>query len=161
LFPDSGNTVIGLAVQQGVELFKAFKFLDASGNLLVVFTDGEDTHAIINGVPLDEIMRAAVDAKIPVYFVRTNWGLERGKAIGDLLWAEAVEKTGGRFYAANSDDSLAAAIADIDKLGAGTISLKQYANQLPRFSMFTQAALACWVLAAALKLTIPYFQKLP
>jgi len=27
--------------------------------------------------------------------------------------------------------------------------------------MFTAAAIACWILAAALKLTVPYFRKLP
>ncbi len=161
VFPDAGNTVIGLAIQQGVELFKAFKFLDAAGNLLVVFSDGEDTHAIFNGMKVDDIIQAAVEAKIPVYFVRTSWGLLRGKAIGDDLWAKAIEKTGGRFYAASDDDSLAAAVTDINKQGAGTIALKQYANQLPRFPMFTLAALACWIVAATLKLTVPYFQMLP
>src|SRR5204862_1329319 len=38
-FPDQGTT-IGLAVEQSVNLFKAFDFLDASGNLMVLFTDG-------------------------------------------------------------------------------------------------------------------------
>jgi von Willebrand factor type A domain len=161
VFPDAGNTVIGLAVQQGVELFKAFKFLDASGNLLILFSDGEDTHAIVNGVPLDVIMKDAVEAKIPVYFIRTNWGMGAGKSIGDNLWIDAVEKTGGKFFAAKDDNSLIDAITEIDKLGAGTISIKQYANQQPRFAMFTAVAMLCWILAAVTKLTVPYFQKLP
>jgi Ca-activated chloride channel family protein len=161
VFPDSGNTVIGLAVQQSVELFKAFKFLDASGNLLVIFTDGEDTHADINGTSLDDIMKSAVDARIPVYFVRANWGNAAGRVISDNLWMSAVAKTGGRFYAASDETTLRQAVNEIDKVGTGTISVRQYANQQPRFAMFTAAALACWVTAAALKLAVPYFQKLP
>jgi Ca-activated chloride channel family protein len=161
VFPDSGNTVIAQAVQQSVELFKAFKFLDASGNLLVIFTDGEDTHAVVNGVSLDEIMRGAVAARIPVYFVRANWGMAQGKVISDQLWMDAVAKTGGRFFAASDETTLRQAISEIDKVGTGTISVRQYANQQPRFAMFAQAALVLWMIAAALKLAVPYFQKLP
>jgi hypothetical protein len=148
-------------VEQSVELFKAFKFLDASGNLLVIFTDGEDTHAVINGLPLDEIMRRAVDARIPVYFVRANWGLGAGKMIADKLWMEAVTKTGGKFYAASDETTLRRAVQEINAVATGTISVRQYANQEARFPMFTELALVCWVLAAALKLSVRYFQKLP
>jgi Ca-activated chloride channel family protein len=161
LFPDSGNTVIGQAVQQSVDLFKAFNFLDASGNLLVVFTDGEDTHAVINGLSIDDIMKGAIDARIPVYFIRANWGLAEGKLISDNLWLSAVNKTGGRFFAASDESTLRQAVNEIDKLGTGTISVRQYANQQPRFGMFTGVAIALWVLAVVLKLAVPYFEKLP
>jgi Ca-activated chloride channel family protein len=161
VFPDSGNTVIGQAVEQSVELFKAFDFLEASGNLLVIFTDGEDTHAVINGIPLDEIMRRAVDAHIPVYFVRANWGLGAGKMIADRLWMDAIAKTGGKFYAASDENTLQRAVQDINSVATGTISVRQYANQQSRFAMFAQAALLCWILAASLKLSVPFFQRLP
>src|SRR4029077_14208823 len=55
LFPDQG-TIIAQAIDQSIGLFKAFNFLDASGNLMVIFTDGEDTRAIVNGRTLDQIM---------------------------------------------------------------------------------------------------------
>jgi Ca-activated chloride channel family protein len=160
MFPDQG-TIIAQAIEQSIGLFKAFKFLDASGNLLVIFTDGEDTHAVVNGVSLDDIMQSAVDAKIPVYFVRTNYGMKEGKVIPDDLWIPAVAKTGGRFFAASDENGLLEAIDEIDQVAAGTIEVRQYTNQQPRFAMFTTAALLCWVLAAMLKLTVPYFQKLP
>jgi len=41
-FPDQGTT-IAAAIEQGTSLFKAFDFLEASGNLLILFTDGQDT----------------------------------------------------------------------------------------------------------------------
>lgn len=160
-FPDAGNTVIAAAVQQSVGLFRAFDFLDASGNLLVIFTDGEDTHAVVNGVTLDTIMREAVQARIPVYFVRANWGREAGQLISDKMWIDAVARTGGRFYAASDEASLSQAVADIDRAGTGTVAVRQYVNQQPRFAMFAQAALALWVLAAALQLSVPLFQRFP
>jgi hypothetical protein len=160
LFPDQG-TIIAQAIDQSIGLFKAFDFLDATGNLMVIFTDGEDTRAIINGRTLDEIVQSTIDAKIPLYFVRTNYERERGKVIPDELWIPAVEKTGGRFYAADSEDSLLNAIRDIDKVSAGTIETTQYSTQRPRFAFFAMIAVACWTGSAALKLAVPQFQKLP
>jgi hypothetical protein len=160
MFPDRG-TLIGQAIQQSIDLFAAFKFLDASGNMLVIFTDGEDAHAEVDGVSLDDIMQTAVAGKIPVYFVRTNWGKVDGALVPDALWKPAVAKTGGRFYAAKDEASLLAAIQDIDRVSGGTIQVRQYTSREPRFAVFTAVALACWVMAAALKLTVPYFQTLP
>ena len=54
-----------------------------------------------------------------------------------------------------------AAIADLDKVAAGTIATRQYTSQRPRFAFFALAAAACWLTAAALKLALPQFQKLP
>ena len=160
LFPDQG-TIIAQAIDQSVGLFKAFNFLDASGNLMVLFTDGEDTRAIVNGRTLDEIVQSTLDAKIPVYMVRTNYERSKGKVIPDELWIPAIEKTGGRFYAADSEASLLNAIKEIDALSAGTIRTTQYSSQQPRFAMFAFIAAFCWTGAATLKLSVPQFQKLP
>jgi hypothetical protein len=160
LFPDQG-TIIAQAIDQSVGLFKAFNFLDASGNLMVLFSDGEDTHNIVKGRSLDEIVQSTIDAKIPVYMVRTNYERGRGKVIPDELWAPAIQKTGGRFYAADSEETLLNAIKDIDTLSAGTIRTTQYSSQRPRFALFAFLAASCWTAAAALKLGVPAFQKLP
>jgi hypothetical protein len=160
LFPDQG-TIIAQAIDESIGLFKAFDFLDASGNLMVIFTDGEDTRAIVNGKTLDEIMQAAIDAKIPVYFVRTNYERGEGKVIPDELWLPAVLKTGGKFYAADNEEHLLAAIKDIDTVSAGTIQTRQYTSQRPRFAMFAFVAACFWTGAVGLKLTVPQFQKLP
>jgi len=160
LFPDQG-TIIAQAIEQGVGLFKAFNFLDASGNIMVLFSDGEDTRVQVGDKTLDEILQNSIDNKIPVYMVRTNYERERGKVIPDEIWIPAIEKTGGRFYAANNEDALLAAINDIDKVAAGTIATRQYTSQRPRFAFFALSAAVCWLTAAALKLALPQFQKLP
>lgn len=160
LFPDQG-TIIAQAIDQSIGLFKAFNFIDASGNLMVIFTDGEDTRAIVGGKTLDEIVQSSVDAQIPVYFVRTNYERGQGKVIPDELWMPAVLKTGGKFYAADNEQHLLDAIKDIDAVSAGTIQTTQYSSQRPRFEMFAFLAALCWLAAAAAKLTVPAFQKLP
>jgi len=160
LFPDQG-TIIAAAIDQSIGLFKAFDFLDASGNLMVLFSDGEDTRVQVGDRTLDQILEASIANKIPVYMVRTNYEREKGKVIPDEIWVPAIEKTGGRFYAADSEDALLAAIADIDKVAAGTIATRQYTSQRPRYGFFALMATVCWLAAAVLKLALPQFQKLP
>ena len=92
--------MIASALEESIEIFKAFDFLEASGNLMVIFTDGEDTTSIVHGRSLDDILKSAVDNKIPLYFVRTNYDKEFGEGIPDAEVAAAVEKTGGRYYVA-------------------------------------------------------------
>lgn len=160
LFPDRG-TVIANAIDQSIGLFKAFNFLEASGNLMVIFTDGEDTRVEVEGVSLDEILQGAIDNDIPLYFVRTNYQKNAGDIIPDALWKAAVEKTGGKFYAASDETSLLRAIRDIDRLAAGTIRVQRYTSQEPRFVGFALIGAALWSMAAGVRLTSSRFQKLP
>ena len=160
-FPDQ-RTLIAKGIDEAVALFKAFKFLDASGNLLLIFSDGEDTNATINGRPLDEIINGAIEAGVPVYFVRTNYNKAEGDpAVPDKLWSEAVRKTGGKFFAASDERTLLAAINEIDKVSAGTIQLTEYGTQRPRFTAFAAVAALCFALGALSRLTVPYFQRFP
>jgi Ca-activated chloride channel homolog len=160
LFPDRG-TIIAHALEQSIDLFKAFEFLEASGNLMVIFTDGEDTRAEFEGVSLDEVLEGAIRNKIPLYFVRTNYKKDVGDIIPDAMWKSAVEKTGGKFYAASDEASLMRAIYDIDRLAAGTIHVKRYTTQQPRFAIFALIAALLWSVAAAVKLIPSTFQSIP
>jgi hypothetical protein len=158
-FPDQG-TVIMQAVTETVELYKAFNFLDASGNLMVLFSDGEDSNYQIGNRSLNDVVQLAIDAKIPVYFVRTNYDKGEGQIIPDERWIPAIEKTGGKFYAASSEETLLKAIEDIDRVATGTIQFKQYSSQQPRFALFALGAAIFWSAAALLKLSLSYFEKL-
>jgi hypothetical protein len=160
LFPEAGTTIT-TAIDQSVGLFKAFNFLDAAGNIMVLFSDGEDTNVKIGNRTIDEVLQRSIDNKIPVYMVRTNYEREFGKVTADGLWMSAVAKTGGRFYVASDENALLAAIDDIDKVAAGTIASRQYTTQAPRFEIFALGAVALFLSAAALKLTVPHFQKMP
>ncbi|HUR32927.1 MAG TPA: VWA domain-containing protein [Vicinamibacterales bacterium] len=160
-FPDQ-RTLIARGIDEAVALFRAFKYLDASGNLLLIFSDGEDTNAMVNGRSLDDIIRGAVDAGVPVYLVRTNYNKAEGDpAVPDKLWSEAVRRTGGRFFAASDERSLLAAINEIDKVAAGNIQVTEYNTARPRFPMFASVAAACFALGALSKLGVPFFQRYP
>ncbi len=159
-FPDQG-TIITRAVEQGTRLFKAFNFLDASGNILLLFSDGEDAGVITQGKTTADVVNEAIAAKIPVYMVRVNHDKGLGQIIPDAVWKAAVEKTGGRFYAAANESTILQAIRDVDRASTGRIDVKQYVTQKPRFAPFALAAAACWMLALLLKLTVPYFRTFP
>jgi Ca-activated chloride channel homolog len=159
-FPDQGTT-IGLAMEQSVELFRAFNFLDAAGNLMLIFSDGQDTQVTIHGKPVSEILASAVATKIPVYFVRTSYNKSLGGVLPDDIWKPAVEATGGKFYPAADEQTIINAIHDIDRRSAGRVEVKRYSSQQPRFTPYAFMATSCWTIALLLQLTVPYFRKFP
>jgi von Willebrand factor type A domain len=155
MFPDQG-TIIAKAIDQIIGLYRAFNFLDASGNIMVIFSDGEDTHNQLEDKNLDDVVKLAVQNKVPVYLVRTNYDKTEGQIIPDEMWIPAIAKTGGKFYAASSEAALIAAIEDIDRVSTGTIQVKQYTSQQPRFAIFALITLALWTAAIAIKLIVPH-----
>jgi len=159
-FSDQGTT-IGLAIDQAVSLFKAFDFLNASGNVMVVITDGQDRQAIVQGRPIEDILAGATRAKIPVYLIRIGYNKGLGDVVPDQIWRPAVEATGGKFYAAANESTILRAINEIDSRSAGKISIRQYSTEQPLFSPFALVAAMLWAVALMLKLTVPYFQKFP
>jgi Mg-chelatase subunit ChlD len=159
-FPDQG-TVIARAVEQSVAMFEAFEALDASGNLMVLFTDGADAEVLESGRSVQDVVEDARRAKIPIYFIKVGRSVPGRVQIGDEMWRAAVERTGGHFYPAADEESILKAIADIDRSSAGTIELKQYSTERPRFAPFALAAAGLWSLALALRLLAPVFQTFP
>ncbi len=159
-FPDQGTT-IGLAIEQSVGLFKAFDFLDASGNLMLIFTDGQDTQVMIHGKSVTEILEGARQTKIPVYFIRTSYNKGLGAVLPDEIWKPAVEATGGKFYPAGDEAAVLNAIKDIDLRSAGRVDVKLYSSQQPKFGPYAFMATGFWTIALALQLTVPYFRKFP
>jgi Ca-activated chloride channel family protein len=159
-FPDPA-TVIGSAVDQSLAVFKAFDFLEASGNLMVIFTDGEDNNPRVDGRPIADLVKPAIEHNIPIHFVRINFNKGYNEGIDDGMWKATVENAGGRFYIARDEASLLNAIAEIDRESAGTVQFRHYAAQQPRFSGFALAAAALWTLAAALRFVWPACSTVP
>jgi Ca-activated chloride channel homolog len=158
-FPDQG-TLIGPAVNKGVELFRSFQFEKAAGNVIVIFSDGLDS-AVVNGASTTSILDLAVKEKIPVYFIRVADESRLGRDNPDSAWASAVSKTGGRFYAAAGESTILRAIADIDRESVGEISVTRYTTQQNRFVPYAAVAVMLWAVAALMKLTVPHFSKFP
>ena len=159
-FPDHG-TLIMRAVSRGVQLFRTFDFLSAQGNLMVIFSDGQDTHAVYEGQSLDEILQEAADNAIPVYFIRTAYDQRLGDVLPDITWKLAVEKTGGRFYPAADEAAILQALQEIDELSAGQIEVTQYVAHQPRFSPFALIAVGLWSLALLCGLGMKQMRRFP
>lgn len=159
-FPDHG-TLIMRGINRGVQLFRTFDFLNATGNLIVIFSDGQDTHARFEDVTLDEIMREAADNEIPVYFIRTAYDQELGDVISDQQWKLAVERTGGRFFPAENEAAILRAIQDIDAAATGRIRTRQYVAHEPRFAPLALGAVSLWMVALALTLGVKQMRRFP
>jgi hypothetical protein len=159
-FSDWGTTIIE-GIDQALNLFKAFEFTNASGNLMIVFTDGRDSELNRMGRPLDALVAEARRYRIPVYMIRTAYKQPFGKVQQDAIWKGVVERTGGRFFAAYDEQSIFDAIKEIDRLSPGKIEVRQYSVQRPRYAGFALAAIACWLAAVILKLGFRSFSTFP
>ena len=159
-FSDWGTTIIE-GIDQATQLFKTFQFVNASGNLMVVFTDGRDSDLRPRGRPLENLVAEARTWKIPVHMIRTAYNRREGEIVQDKIWKDTVERTGGRFYAAYDEESITRALRDIDRLSPGRIDIRQYSVQRPRYAGFTLIAIALWLTAALLKLGFGMFRTFP
>ena len=159
-FPDHG-TLIMRAINRGVQLFRTFDFLGAAGNLIVIFSDGQDTHARFEDVTLDAIMQEAADNAIPVYFIRTAYDQALGDLISDQQWKLAVERTGGVFFPAANEAAILEAIQRIDEVATGEIRVRRYVTNQPRFAPLALAGASLWLAAAALALGVPRMRRFP
>jgi hypothetical protein len=159
-FNDWGTTIIQ-GIEEGTALFKAFNFLDASGNLMVIFSDGQDAQVALKGRSLDNIVDEARRYQIPVYMIRTVYKMKLGDVAADRIWKAAVERTGGRFYPAADEEDILKAVRDIDRISAGRIEVREYTAHRARFAGYALIAVTLWLLAALLKLGVPFFRTFP
>ncbi len=159
-FPDQG-TVVARAVEQAVGLFNAFDYLDAAGNLMVIFTDGADADVLENGKTVDDVLADAQKAKIPVYLIKIGGNIQNKRSVADELWIGAVKKTGGEFFSGGDEATIIRAIQAIDRRAAGKIEMKQYSTERPRYAPFAMTAALLWCGALLLRFTIPTFQTFP
>jgi len=158
-FPEQG-TIIARAIDQGVGLFQAFDFLEAAGNLMVIFSDGVDAEVLQDGRSALDVLREARRNDIPVYFIRTGRP-GSGGGVPDSAWQAAVARTGGRFYSGTDEATILRAIREIDRAATGKIEMREYSTQIPRFAPFAFVAAALWTLALALRLMTPWFTTFP
>jgi Mg-chelatase subunit ChlD len=159
-FSDWGTTIIE-GIEQATKLFKTFSFVNASGNLMVVFTDGRDSDLQPKGRPVENLIAEARTWKIPVHMVRTAYNRREGEVVQDKIWRPTVERTGGRFYAVYDEESMARTLREIDRLSPGRIDLREYSVQRPRYAGYALVAIAFWLTAALLKLGFGMFRTFP
>jgi von Willebrand factor type A domain len=155
-----GTTIIQ-GIDQGLQLFRTFNLLDGSDNMVVIFSDGNDGEATFRGRTLDAMMTDAREHRTPIFMVRLGYGKRLGDVAWDALWKPAVERSGGRFYAAADEDDILRAVNDIDRLSAGTIAERRSASAVPAFAGYALIAVVLWLAAGTLKLAFPHFRTFP
>ena len=160
-FPESGTVIIG-AINQGVQLFKLFGYLHATGNIMVLFSDAQDTQVILEGRPLESILAEARENHVPIYLIRTSYGKgANSDSTADPIWSKAVRETGGQFYAAANEDVILQALKEIDRAATGNVVRTRYGSRQPHFTLFALLAVLCWTAALAAKLSWRYFRQFP
>ncbi len=159
-FPDQG-TIIMKAIDNGVDLFRAFDFLNSSGNIMVIFSDGQDNNVQVGSMTLDEVLNKAVRNHVPVYMIRTAYSRGLYDVIPDTVWKKAIEATGGRFYPAANQATIMQAIKEIDRAATGRIDVREYAVRQPRFQRFALVAVLLWMAAIALQMGPAVFRTFP
>ena len=142
-FPDQG-TIIMKAIDEGVDLFNAFDFLDSTGNIMVIFSDGQDNNVQIGNMSLDQVLKKAVDNKVPVYMIRTAYARGLFDVVPDQVWKKAIDATGGKFYPAASQETIMQAIKEIDAAATGRVDVREYEVKQPRYMKFALAAVVLW-----------------
>jgi Ca-activated chloride channel homolog len=158
-FPDQG-TIIMKAIDTGVDLFNAFDFLKSSGNIMVIFSDGQD-NVQVGQLTLDEVLKKAVDNHVPVYMVRTAYSRGLYDVIPDTVWKKAIDATGGRFYPAANQETIMQAIKEIDAASTGRVDVREYAVRQPRYTRFALPAVLLWTLAITMQMTLRMFRTFP
>lgn len=159
-FPDQG-TIIMKAIDEGVDLFNAFDFLESSGNIMVIFSDGQDNNVQIGNMSLEQVLKKAVDNKVPVYMIRTAYARGLFDVVPDQVWKKAIDATGGRFYPAASQETIMQAIKEIDAASTGRINVREYEVKQPRYMRFALTAVVLWTIALALQMTLRMFRTFP
>ncbi|MBI4485674.1 MAG: VWA domain-containing protein, partial [Acidobacteria bacterium] len=154
-----GRTAIGEGVATAIgvlEHAEAPELIQAAqGQLIVVFTDGE------NNTGRDPI--AAVDAArrrgYRVYLIAMDLpeGVERKETQVELI--RAVEASGGRYYDARSEVELTRASETIDRLERGIFADRTIEHDIPIYHVFVLAAVAA-LYAGMILGSIPYFVEL-
>jgi len=158
---DARGTVILNALNVAVGLFRTFDFLEASGNAMVIFSDGQDTQVRFEGRPLESVLQDAYEHEIPVYMLRVAANKQLGDLVPDAIWKQAIEKTGGRFYPVANEAAIFEAVHEIDRLAVGRIDVTRYTVNTPQFRPFALVAILLWTVALGLRLTVPYFSRFP
>jgi hypothetical protein len=159
-FPDQG-TIIMKAIDTGIDLFNAFDFLKSSGNIMVIFSDGQDNNVQVGQMTLDQVLVKAVKYKVPVYMVRTAYARGLYDVIPDTIWRKAIDATGGKFFPAANQETIMQAIKEIDAAATGVVDVREYSVRQPRYARFALAAAALWTLAIALQMTLRMFRTFP
>jgi hypothetical protein len=149
---NEGYTAVGegLAAAQDFYRFSRERGGRAKGEVIVLFTDGENNYG---RDPVNEVERARQDG-VRIYFIGV--ALEPGAAQEIAL---AVPVTGGKFFDARDPRTIAMALEEINTTEKGRFFTLQLTREQPAYFVFVLLAFAALVLRMLLN-GIPHFVEL-
>ena len=97
---------------------------------MVIFSDGQDNNVQIGTMSLEQVLKKAVDNKVPVYMIRTAYARGLFDVVPDQVWKKAIDATGGKFYPAASQETIMQAIKEIDVAATGRVDVREYQREV-------------------------------
>ncbi|MBK6767178.1 MAG: VWA domain-containing protein [bacterium] len=162
------GTAIGMALATSVNRLRES---DAKSKVIILLTDGQNNRGEID--PLTSAQAAkALGVRVYAigvgtrgmapYPVETVFGKRYQNVqvnIDEEMLTEITKETGGRYYRATDEKSLASIYEQIDQLERTKIQVEEYREVAEMFGPWLTSALLCLALEALLSLTI--LRKLP
>lgn len=173
-FAEEGEdgTAIGAGLELAVTRLAEFKPNEKVGRIVIVLTDGEsNVHDIDEDTAIDD----AVKANVKVYTIGAGTTgiasvrVPRGDGTSELRQMQVsidestlrkiADKTGGQYFRATDNASLAKIYREIDRLERTSIEAQQFTEYHQYFGTFVAIAMALVVLAFLLRATV--LRRLP
>lgn len=135
--------------------------------IIILLTDGQN-----NGGEISPLDAADLSARLGIKlytigfgagFYRNAFGIVKripeGYGVDEKTLKEMAEKTGGKYYSADSEEALKKIYSEIDSLEKSNIESYTYKNYTERFMSFTLGALAVLLLSYILSVT--WLRRIP
>jgi len=169
---EEDGTAIGAGLELAVTRLAEFKPKEKVGRIVILLTDGEsNVHDIDEDTAIDDAIKAGV--KVYTIGAGTNGiapiRVPRGDGSSDLMQVQVsidettlrkiADKTGGQYFRATDNASLAKIYGEIDRLERTSIEQEQFTEYRQFYAQFLAGGLVLVILAFALRGTI--LRRLP
>ncbi|MBL9012985.1 MAG: VWA domain-containing protein [Myxococcales bacterium] len=166
------GTAIGAGLELAVTRLSEFKPKEKVGRIVILLTDGEsNVHDIDEDTAIDDAVKAGV--KVYTIGAGTNGiapiRVPRGDGSSDLMQVQVsidettlrkiADKTGGQYFRATDNASLAKIYSEIDRLERTSIEQEQFTEYRQFYAQFVAGGMLLVVLAFALRGTL--LRRLP
>jgi Ca-activated chloride channel family protein len=157
------GTAIGMGLATGVD---RLRYAKGKSRILILLTDGVNNAGLIDPITALEIAKSY---KVRVYTVgvgsmgqapypvQTPFGIQKQMMpvqIDEVLMKKISLETGGKYYRATNNTSLATIYKDIDKLEKTKVEISSYKHYAELFFPFALFAIACLILEMVLRYTV-------
>jgi Ca-activated chloride channel family protein len=148
------KTAIGEGIALANNLLMRQRGPERRGQVIMAYTDGEHNYG---RDPLETLSHSYQNG-IKVHLVGVDVEQRLLEKENVQLLIESVREYGGRFFAAETRDALAAASSEIDSMEKGRVVTREYLQQVPVYKWFAISA-AVLILFAFLLRTQSFFSN--